>query len=367
VQRKPELRVGESIMQLDTPALVVDVGAYRANAKRVRNFLDRRRIKLLSDVSVHACPALAHYEQGALAGRQAIAVSTLGEATVFVEAGFRDVLIRNHVTQAHPMQRLATLARFAVVSTTVDTLENAEGLSDAARTAGTTIPVLVHVRLERAWCGVDSGSPAASLAAAISRLPGLAFGGLTGRVSYQSGSDTTHSQVRSAASRLALTRHSLARFHLKVPRVVLDMNGPYNALSHAEGITEVVLGKYGLMDANCARCCPDLRFAAKVLSTITSRPTPSRAILDAGQKALSSDRGLPIVDGYPDASAVRLGAEHCRLDLGPESAADLSIGRKVWLVPADIGVTTTLYDYICASSEGRLLSVWAAAARGHFS
>ena len=50
--------------------------------------------------------------------------------------------------------------------------------------------------------------------------------------------------------------------------------------------------------------------ALRVLATVASRPTPHRAILDAGSKALSSDlfglSGYGMVLGYPQVNIVRL-------------------------------------------------------------
>src|SRR5690606_5668871 len=71
--------------------------------------------------------------------------------------------------------------------------------------------------------------------------------------------------------------------------------------------------------------------ALTVLSTVVSRPTTTRAILDAGSKALSSDMlGMPDfgeLSGYPALRVTGLSEEHGNLSL-PEGSGP-KIGDRV--------------------------------------
>ena len=70
--------------------------------------------------------------------------------------------------------------------------------------------------------------------------------------------------------------------------------------------------------------------ALTVLATVVSRPTPTRAIIDAGTKTLSSDAASAVdgwgeVRGHPDWRLASLSEEHGVLDVpaggdGPRSA-----------------------------------------------
>jgi D-serine deaminase-like pyridoxal phosphate-dependent protein len=194
----------------------------------------------------------------------------------------------------------------------------------------------------------------------VDRLPGLTTDGLIARVRRESTTkgDSSLDRVRLAAASLRVTREAIRASTSRVPRLVLDFDGPYRAVAEASGVEEVILGRYALVDTNCLSCCPDLLVSARVLSTVTSRPVRERAILDAGQKALSSDEGLPVPEGLPDAVAVRLSAEHCRLDLGPDSATRLQVGDKTWLIPGDVSVTTAVHDHLWAAIGGQVVARW---------
>jgi D-serine deaminase-like pyridoxal phosphate-dependent protein len=132
------------------------------------------------------------------------------------------------------------------------------------------------------------------------------------------------------------------------------------------GVTEVLAGTYALLDARYASYRPQFRPAARVLTTVTSLPEPGTIITDAGQKAVSVDRGLPEVQGLPQATVSALSAEHCRLRLDDIPARPLALGDQLWLTPRDIGTCMNLYDYIYAVRDDRLEALWRVAARGQY-
>jgi D-serine deaminase-like pyridoxal phosphate-dependent protein len=111
---------------------------------------------------------------------------------------------------------------------------------------------------------------------------------------------------------------------------------------------------------------PQLRPAAHVLTTVTSRPESDIAITDAGQKAVSNDRGFPLVQGLAGAEVCGLSAEHGRLRLAANTASTVHVGDKLLLTPQDIGVTCNLYDFIHAVHHDSLVAMWPVAARGYF-
>jgi D-serine deaminase-like pyridoxal phosphate-dependent protein len=120
------------------------------------------------------------------------------------------------------------------------------------------------------------------------------------------------------------------------------------------------------MDARHVTRLPSLQPAARVLTTVTSRPEPDTAITDCGQKAIGIDLGLPQVAGLSGAVAAGLSAEHARLRLDSDTARKLIVGEKIWLTPWDIGTCVNLYDFMHAVRSGTLEAVWAVAARGQY-
>ncbi len=76
--------------------------------------------------------------------------------------------------------------------------------------------------------------------------------------------------------------------------------------------------------------------AMHVLATVVSRPTPDRAILDAGSKALTSDllgfSDYGLILDYPDAIITGLSEEHATVDLSNITGARPQIGEKIRIV-----------------------------------
>lgn len=120
------------------------------------------------------------------------------------------------------------------------------------------------------------------------------------------------------------------------------------------------------MDGAHRQLLSSLRPAARVLTTMTSRPEPGLGIADTGQKAMGMDLGLPTVDEIPGVDVIGLNAEHCRLRLGDETAEQLKLGDKLWLTPWDISTCANLYDTLHVAHEGKLMLTWPIAARGHY-
>jgi 3-hydroxy-D-aspartate aldolase len=103
-----------------------------------------------------------------------------------------------------------------------------------------------------------------------------------------------------------------------------------------------------------------------VVATVMSRPTPERAVLDAGLKALSIDKGMPGVHGMAGVEYQRASDEHGVLRLGSPTAAagGLRLGDRVWLIPGHCDPTINLHDWYVAVRGGRVEALWPITARG---
>jgi len=107
----------------------------------------------------------------------------------------------------------------------------------------------------------------------------------------------------------------------------------------------------------------DFAPALTVLATVTSRPTPTRIVVDAGKKTMSGDAALPAPRGLPPMRAIKLSAEHAKIELVQPSAAP-EIGDKIELVVGYSDTTVHLHEEIVAVRDGRIEAVWAVAGRG---
>ncbi len=103
--------------------------------------------------------------------------------------------------------------------------------------------------------------------------------------------------------------------------------------------------------------------ALHVLTTVVSRPTETRAILDAGSKALSSDtlgmEGFGRIEEYPDAVIRSLSEEHAIVDLSA-CARKPAIGERVRVLPNHACVVSNLFDTVAlidAAGEAEIETV----------
>jgi tetratricopeptide (TPR) repeat protein len=105
-----------------------------------------------------------------------------------------------------------------------------------------------------------------------------------------------------------------------------------------------------------------------VLASVISTPTADRAIVDAGLKSYSGEKGSPWVHGREDVELTNISDEHGKLVLGPK-AKPLKLGEKIWLIPGHCDPTVNLHDWYVGvrglnSGEARVESLWPVAARG---
>jgi D-serine deaminase-like pyridoxal phosphate-dependent protein len=107
--------------------------------------------------------------------------------------------------------------------------------------------------------------------------------------------------------------------------------------------------------------------ALKVITTVISRPTPDRGILDGGSKTFSSDllglTGYGLILEYPEAQIYALSEEHGHVDFSA-CATRPTIGERVTVIPNHCCVVTNLFDQMVMVRGETVEAVWKVAARG---
>ncbi len=352
--------VGTPIEELDTPALVIDLDALEHNLATVHDSFARREAALRPDMGAHLCPAIASKQLAAGGTVGGVAVSTVGEAKVFAQDGIRDILIAGLLVTEAKIQAACGIAAASEITLVAERADVIGRMSDAASDRGVSLRVLVQVRTTDNRPGVGSAEEAVTLARAITDAAGLRFGGLFAN----GGSDDRPDS--GAVNTLRTMRDGLKAAGFDAETVCLASNDE-SALANDGGVvTEVVSGVYALMDHNHSTRHLALKHAARLLTTIITRPEPDVGWLDTGQKAGSVDTGLPVIDGVPGATLTRMSAEHGGLSLEGDAQGALQVGSKVWLIPADIANVVNLYDYVYAAQGGKLAATWEVAVRGRY-
>jgi D-serine deaminase-like pyridoxal phosphate-dependent protein len=156
-----------------------------------------------------------------------------------------------------------------------------------------------------------------------------------------------------------------AGFHIQV--VTTGGTGTAEICASCEGVTEVQPGSFVFMDTDYRNALgPIYSNALTILSTVISRPTPTRAVVDAGLKSLSTDSGMPEPRGLPGVRYRPGGDEHGILTWGDSATPRpfLEVGDRIELIPSHIDTTINLHDYYYAYRNGKLEAIWPVAARG---
>ena len=359
--------IGTPTEELDTPSLIVDVGALDHNIATVASFFECKSAKLRPHVEAHRTPAIAHKQLAAGGHVGGIAVSSIGQAEVFVPNGFGDVFVANLVVTPQKITRLSALARQAKIGVAVDSPGNVSDLSDAATANGVSLDVAVYVNTRLGLYGVEAGQPAVDLAKAVADAPGLDFAGvMTNEGSiFADDPDDAANESRAAIQPLLDTRQDIERAGIDVRVASAGGTSNYQAVGSTDGITEVPAGTYALLDARHAPHLPDLKAAGRVMTPVTSRPEPGYMITDGGQKAIGADTGFPSVDNLPSPTVKGLSAEHGSIYFDAVGA-DPQLGDKIWCTPWDAATCANLHDYMFAVRNDALEAVWEVSARGRY-
>jgi D-serine deaminase-like pyridoxal phosphate-dependent protein len=347
------------IDEVETPVPIVDVDRVEHNLKAMQAYCDHHGLKLRPHIKTHKLPHLARrqLELGAVG----VTCQKLGEAEVMADAGIEDILISYPLIGPAKAIRLAAIARRARTSVAVDNALALEAVSAAAFMSGVEIGVLVEFESGGNRVGVSRVEDALALARRIADTSGLRFDGLL-----------TYPLGPAAAAFIAEAKACFSAEGLVIP--IISGGGTPNAfVTHAvAGVTELRVGTYVYHDrATVAAGVATLSDCAlHVHATVVSRPTPDRAVIDAGSKTLSSDLVAPDVGAgygllldYPNAIIVRLNEEHGVIDLSMCERTP-AIGERLRIVPNHVCVVSNLHDFVTAAKGDRVVGHWPVAARG---
>jgi D-serine deaminase-like pyridoxal phosphate-dependent protein len=360
---------GTSIDELDTPMLVIELPKLEKNIETIHKFFRDRPAKVRSVTKGHKCPAIAQKQMVADGAIQfGLCCAKVSEAEVMAEAGARHIRMIEQVVGKQKIDRLMALARHTHIIALVDDGKNADQLAEAAAAHGIILDVLVEIEIGLNRCGVLPGAPAVNLAQHIAKKNSLNFAGLSAHEGTMAISDPDErvTKVRQRVQRLLDCREDVEGAGLSVDLCGAGSTTTWKIAGSMEGITEIDAGTYALMDRSIADAMPDLGFdpALTVITTVISRPTTNRAVIDCGHKAIgrSGDGGMPVVIGVPGARVDRINSEHGILALEGD-ARSLKLGEKVALGPRYGAAAVAAYDHYVGVRDQTVECVWQIAAR----
>lgn len=362
-----------NLMDLDTPALIVDIDLMITNLKKMRDYCNRAHLNLRPHTKAHKCPDLAKLQLQH--GAKGICCAKLGEAEVMASSGLTDILITTPVANEQKIRRIVELKQRPPdmrLIQVVDHPDQVAALGRAMSKSGLTLELLIEVDSGQKRCGVEPGQPTLDLARRIAETKGLKFSGIqcySGHVQHVHGYAERKNAARKTVTPALETVALLQREGFNCDIVSGGGTGTYDMY---EGLTinELQAGSYLFMDSDYLQIGSrsgdkeyrDFACALQVLATVISVPTQNRAIIDAGMKALSIDSGMPLVKDHLAVLYRSGGDEHGILDL--PSGSPWKIGEKLLMIPSHCDTTLNQFDWLYGIRNGRVESVWNLSARG---
>ena len=366
-------KVGMSERDVQTPCLVLDLGALERNIVKMGEFAKSKGIRHRVHGKMHKSVDVALLQER-LGGSCGVCCQKVSEAEVFARGGITDVLVSNQVRDPLKLERLARLPLLgARTIVCVDELSNVEELSAAATKAGTVIECLVEIDCGAGRCGVVTSEAVVEIAEAINQAKSLKFAGVQAYQGAMQHMDLYSEREQKVAVSIAMVTDavdSLRAVGLECDIVGGGGTGSYYFEGSSGIYNELQCGSYALMDADYGRILDkegqridqgEWENALFILTSIMSHAKPQKAICDAGLKAQSIDSGLPVIFGRDDVKYVKCSDEHGVIE---DLEGVLSVNDKLHLVPGHCDPTCNVHDWYVGVRDGVVESVWPISARG---
>lgn len=352
--------IGQSVVTIDTPALVVDLDAMERNLQRMADYAQAHGVKLRPHAKMHKSAALSLRQMQA--GAVGMCVQKTSEAEALAAAGVHNLYISNEVIAPTKLQRVATLARTLQarggrLAIAVDSLLGIEHLAQAMGTGEDLIDVFVELDVGQKRCGVAEPADVLPLALAIARHPALRLAGLqayNGRAQHLRGVAERRAALDEVIARVRETRRIVEAAGLRLSLVTGAGSGTFGLEATSGVFGELQAGSYLFMDVDYARneidtAQPQFEHALFVKTQVMS-VSASHVVVDAGHKSHAIESGLPRVHGEA-LEATGCSDEHTTLR-ATSSAPLPALGAALWLIPGHCDPTVNLHDWMIGVRGG---------------
>lgn len=359
---------------IDTPALVLDLDAFEKNLSKMSEYCKNNNILLRPHAKTHKCTIIAQKQMST--GAMGICTAKISEAEAMAEGGIEEILVTSPIITDFKIKRLINIRkRTDKLMVVVDTIENAQSLSDAASSTNSTLDILIDINppgMDRT--GISPGKPALDLAKFILQSPGLHFRGIqsyAGNMQHVEGFNKRRERNLKVMEAAAETKDMMEKEGIEVEFFSGGGTGTYNIDHHLPGFTDVQVGSYIFMDVeyraiggqNSDECYEDFEPSLMILTTAISQPVKGKITVDAGKKTLATDGPLPEVKDSKDILFRFRGDEHGELAY-ENSSTSFKVGDKIELIAPHCDPTVNLYDHFYCVRNDLVEDIWEISARG---
>lgn len=343
-----------------TPHLVADLDVLERNIADMATRGRALGVDLRPHVKTHKIPQIGHLQLDA--GARGVTVATIGEAEVFADAGFDDLLIAYPLwVDAESGGRLRALAERVRIIVGCDSAEAARNLKERAG----ALNVLLEVDSGHHRTGVRAEG-VATLAERIAETGHTVVGVFT-FPGHSYGPDARATAAAAERDTLADAVNRLRNAGFTCG-IVSGGSSPSMAFATTGAMTELRPGAYVFNDAQQWElgACDASQIALTVHATVVSHGG-GRVVLDAGSKAVSPDKaawatGAARLLDHPDARVVQLSEHHAVVDMAGAPLPHL--GSTVRVVPNHCCNAVNLADAVTVHRNGQVVDIWPVAARG---
>ncbi|MGE0797487.1 MAG: alanine racemase [Lautropia sp.] len=344
--------------QPGTPYLALDLDAFEANVARMAGTILGAGKRWRPHVKAIRSPVLAR--QLIAAGAHGVTCSSVTAASQMVAAGIGDVLIATEVVGETNWRQLAELNRQARVYCATDSLWHAGQVAAAGRAAGTTIPLLIEIEVGLRRAGVVAAE-APALFAGIETLDGVSAAGVMAWEGHTTTIADPADKARAVAAAVGLLTDAADRCRAAgypVDIVSCGGTGTYPFSSRIDGVTEIQAGGGVFGDERYrTEFHIDLDTALTLVTTVLSRPTPTRIVCDAGWKATGChpSQSRPVLPANP--TRLAWSAEHLTIECSdPDEISPIRPGDRLTLRLGDADATVFLHRRLWTFRGGALCS-----------
>ncbi len=359
---------------IDTPALLIDYDLMMENLRFMQEKANQYKVNLRPHTKTHKMPELAKLQMKE--GACGITVAKVGEAEVMAQNGLKDIFIANEIVGVSKIERIKALNRIINIRIGVDDETQIDQLEEVFKDEEKGIEVLIEVEVGENRSGVITEEQLIRLAKYIKNTSKVNLKGVFSHEGHTYKAKDIQECVKAAIESQKRTRRAgdlLKALDIEIDTVSIGATPSMMQAEIIDGITEIRPGTYLFMDVGQGSALGDFgRCAATVLTTVISKPTDERIVLDAGAKSLTSQNraeGICATYGYglvKNSHNVRLSGvfdEH-GLIYDKEYRAYINIGDKIEVIPNHICPTCNLYEQAYLVSKGRQLKTIPILGRG---
>ena len=355
--------IGTSVLDLETPVLVVDLDALEHNIGVIARLYADKPIRLRPHGKNHKAPEILAMQVAAGGTVSGVCAAKVSEAEVFVDAGAGNVLVANQVVDPAKIRRLAALAERVPTTVAVDSAAQVALLARGTASSRAALGVVIEVDTMMGRAGVRSVEQAVALARRVVATPGLEFRGVMSHQVLRGAGDRAN---RFAEGGRYMERALEAKRAIEDAGIDMDIvstgeSWTYDVAATYPEVTEIEGGTYVFMEVPYAYM-REFRFALRVMGRVVARPDARTAIGDVPIDAIGAPNGLPTLEG-PDGVTVT-GIDHHGVVLSGDTDVPLGVGDPFFLLTHQQDVTVNRWDRYVGVRDGFVEKIIEAPARG---